>query len=522
MTANISPIGNTQFVDANGNPLVGGKVYTYAAGTTTQIDAYTTHVGDVPQSNPAILNSLGALDDPLYLDQSVGYKIVVKDADDVATGMEYDYVYGSEEATAPSEWILYTGEYSYLSSTQFSVVGDQTQVFQTNRHLKTLVTAGTAYHIVSSASYSAPDTTVTVTNTFLSLDTGLNQLYYGFFAPDNSSIPESAIGTAIRTATSQAAAQAALDVYSTTEVDDAIADAVGAIPSPQSFRNVLLNGGMSISQEFGTSSTTITAGAALKYVVDGWYVACTGANVTAQQVITNNKASLVITGAASNATVIIGTRVESADSYSMAGLFATLSLLISSSTLTSISWGLYYASTKDSFGTIASPTRTTIDTGTLTGITSTEALKSAITAAALSTSAHTGLELVFTTGALLGSQTLTITYAQLEKGSVTAPVFENTSVDRQLARCQRLYYKYKGNLRAYATVSSGTQREANFMFPVEMRVSPTITYGTWASGWSTGPTTTITTQSFSAYGDVASDAHGQAISSNGFVANARL
>lgn len=233
MTAYISPIGNTQFIDANGNPLVGGKVYTYAAGTTTPIDAYTSQVGDVAQSNPAILNSMGALDSPLYLDQGVAYKIVIKDADDVATGMEYDYVYGSEEATAPSEWVRYKGEFSYLSSTQFSVVGDQTQVFQTNRHLKTLVTAGTAYHIVTGASYSAPDTTVTVTNTFLSLDTGLNQLYYGFFAPENSSIPESAIGTAIRTAEDQAAAQTALGVYSESEVDDAIAAA-----SPPQLRSI--------------------------------------------------------------------------------------------------------------------------------------------------------------------------------------------------------------------------------------------------------------------------------------------
>lgn len=75
---------------------------------------------------------------------------------------------------------------------------------------------------------------------------------------------------------------------------------------------------------------------------------------------------------------------------------------------------------------------------------------------------------------------------------------------------------------AAATVSSGTQREVNFMFPTEMRVSPTITYGTWEGSWTSGPTTTITTESFSAIGNVASDAHGQVIWSNGFVADARL
>jgi hypothetical protein len=236
--------------------------------------------------------------------------------------------------------------------------------------------------------------------------------------------------------------RALLDVYSkaesdasaTTIVNTAVAASVNSVGG---LRNVVMNGNMSISQEFGTASTTITAGAALKYVVDGWYAACTGANVTVQQVFTNNKASLVVTGAASNTGVTLGHRIESADSYSMAGLFATLSLLVSSSTLTTVNWGLYYANSKDAFGTIATPTRTAIQTGSFTGITSSAALKSAITSAALSTSAHTGLEIVISCGALLGTQTLTITDVQLEKGSVASPVFENLSFDRQRQRARR-------------------------------------------------------------------------------------
>lgn len=306
--------------------------------------------------------------------------------------------------------------------------------------------------------------------------------------------------------------RAALDVPSKAETTQAIA----------SSGNVLLNGDFSISQEFGTSSTSITAGAALKYVVDGWYVAApAGGNLTVQQVITDNKAKLVITGSAGNTGVILGSRVESADSYSMAGLFATLSLIVSSSSLTSVTWSLYYASTKDSFGTIAAPTRNLIDTGTLSGITSTEALKSAITSAALSASAHTGLELVITTGALLDTQTLTVVAAKLEKGAVGSPVFEQVCAALQLARCYRHYYKHSSSLRAWAT-SADVQREANFQFPVTMRVAPTITYGTWASGWATGPTTTVTKQNFYALGTVSSGIAGQVIWTNGFTADARL
>jgi len=48
-----------QFLDADGNPLVGGKVYTYAAGTSTPLATYTDYGGATPNANPVILNSRG-------------------------------------------------------------------------------------------------------------------------------------------------------------------------------------------------------------------------------------------------------------------------------------------------------------------------------------------------------------------------------------------------------------------------------------------------------------------------------
>jgi hypothetical protein len=49
MTVNLSPFANpgAQFFDDNGDPLTGGKVYTYAAGTTTPLATYTTSTGAV-------------------------------------------------------------------------------------------------------------------------------------------------------------------------------------------------------------------------------------------------------------------------------------------------------------------------------------------------------------------------------------------------------------------------------------------------------------------------------------------
>ena len=48
-----------QAFDNNGDPLAGGKIYTYSAGTTTPKATYTTAAGDVENTNPIILDSAG-------------------------------------------------------------------------------------------------------------------------------------------------------------------------------------------------------------------------------------------------------------------------------------------------------------------------------------------------------------------------------------------------------------------------------------------------------------------------------
>lgn len=55
----LTPTPKQQFLDANGNPLVGGKVYTYVAGTTTPLVTYTDEGGTTPNTNPVILDSRG-------------------------------------------------------------------------------------------------------------------------------------------------------------------------------------------------------------------------------------------------------------------------------------------------------------------------------------------------------------------------------------------------------------------------------------------------------------------------------
>lgn len=61
MSVYLSPVGGAgaQFFDNNGNPLTGGKLYTYAAGTTTPQATYTTSAGNVAHTNPIVLDSAG-------------------------------------------------------------------------------------------------------------------------------------------------------------------------------------------------------------------------------------------------------------------------------------------------------------------------------------------------------------------------------------------------------------------------------------------------------------------------------
>jgi len=77
----LAPAPKAQFFDATGAPLVGGKVYTYAAGTTTPLATFTDASATTPNTNPVILDSRGECN--LWFSTATSYKVVLKNADDV-------------------------------------------------------------------------------------------------------------------------------------------------------------------------------------------------------------------------------------------------------------------------------------------------------------------------------------------------------------------------------------------------------------------------------------------------------
>jgi hypothetical protein len=69
-----------QFFDNNGNPLAGGLIYTYAAGTTTPAATYTTYTGGTANANPIVLDSAGRTPAQIWLTSGSSYKFVLQTA----------------------------------------------------------------------------------------------------------------------------------------------------------------------------------------------------------------------------------------------------------------------------------------------------------------------------------------------------------------------------------------------------------------------------------------------------------
>lgn len=100
MAVNLSFIGGAgwQFFDNNGVPLAGGKIYTYAAGTTTPLTTYTARDGTVPNTNPIILDSAGRTPEQIWSTEGLLYKYVIAQPNDVVI-RTYDNIGGSVVAS---------------------------------------------------------------------------------------------------------------------------------------------------------------------------------------------------------------------------------------------------------------------------------------------------------------------------------------------------------------------------------------------------------------------------------------
>lgn len=114
MAVFLSPVYGVagQLFNNNGDPLAGGKIYTYAAGTTTPAATYTNSIGNIAHTNPIILDSAGRVPSgEIWLTDGITYKFVIKDSNDVLIGT-YDNIVGIN-----SNFVNFTNEQEIQTAT---------------------------------------------------------------------------------------------------------------------------------------------------------------------------------------------------------------------------------------------------------------------------------------------------------------------------------------------------------------------------------------------------------------------
>lgn len=197
-----------QLFDNNGNILSGGKIYTYAAGTTTPQATYTDSSGGTANTNPVILDSSGRLPDQMWLTAGVAYRFVVTDSNDVQVA-ESDNIPGINDVSIDGiAWVDVTGTPTTLSGYGITNAYTKTEVDSTFAPIANPTFTGTVLlpdNAPSSVNYpagyrDAPQVSKTTNYTLIASDAGKSILMNGtsvtLTIPANASVPF-AVGTVV-------------------------------------------------------------------------------------------------------------------------------------------------------------------------------------------------------------------------------------------------------------------------------------------------------------------------------------
>lgn len=201
MAVNLAPQAWLPSIDANGDPLVGAKLFTYAAGSSTKQTTYTDPDGLIAQTNPIILNTRGQPNDAIYLTDGQSYKFVLSPSTDtdpptspIKTEDDINGINDTASITQ-DQWEASGLTPTFTTATTFTLTGDQRTAFHVGRRVKTTNTSGTIYSLISVSAYSDPTTTITVVNDSGVLDSGLSDVSYGLLTSTNPSVPAVALPT---------------------------------------------------------------------------------------------------------------------------------------------------------------------------------------------------------------------------------------------------------------------------------------------------------------------------------------
>jgi len=426
----LAPLINNQQEDVNGDPLSGGKIEVYLAGTSTPATTYNDKDGAVGHQNtwPIVLNTLGVNGQgPIWLIGGSTYKYVIKNAAGT-TQRTVDNVSGINDTTVTADqWVVFQGTPTFVSTTSFTVPGDQTQTFVFGTRLKTVNTGGIVTGTVVRSVFTTL-TTVTIIPDSGVLDSGL-----------------SVVSTALLTATSPS--------VPTT-----------LILAP--FRNRIINGTLRHDQRNSGAAQVVVAGAAV-YSVDRFYVSCTGANITSTRIAGSGgyEFAQVLSGAASVSATLWGTRIEASNCYDWAGKQINVQVPISAAGLASATWSAYTADVTDTWGA-----KTLIATGTLSSLGGVQTKYFSFSAPA---GAIRGVAIEITTGAL-GAGTSITYYGAIQAEADRVTPFEVVEKGEELRRCQRYYETGLAVLDGYQL--AGNSVAVRVHFKATKRTAPTLGY----------------------------------------------
>jgi parallel beta-helix repeat protein len=120
----LSPVwgAGAQLFDNSGNVLTGGKIETYAAGTTTPAVTYTDPIGNFFNSNPIIADASGRLSNEIWLLVGSAYKFVLKDANNVLIAT-YDNIPSSPQPPVTNDASSISYEQGYTVTAGAFTVG---------------------------------------------------------------------------------------------------------------------------------------------------------------------------------------------------------------------------------------------------------------------------------------------------------------------------------------------------------------------------------------------------------------